>query len=57
MTQAGLSTLRCFAPCPSGHLTPGMRFAYAHPNPYGLRIPARRYVTLWSVGGMIYAMD
>ena len=25
-------------------ITAGMRFAVAHPNPYGLRIPARRYM-------------
>ena len=28
--------------CPSGRLTAGMRFAIAHPNPYGLCIPAKR---------------
>lgn len=29
-------------------LTAGMRFAIAYPNPYGLRIPAKRYLKLRS---------
>ena len=36
------SSIRSSPSLRSGHLTADMRFAYAHPNPYGFRIPAER---------------